>query len=139
MYILPAAVVWGMIAVILQPLSHYALVIALFTGCYALIWGIGEVFGFPLPIPGLTWQVPAAWLKGQSEGMQAFIWGCCLGPGLLTRNPYAGMGILPLLLMLSHNQFQAIGVGIAIGVAHGGGRVIGVFINRRKLKTSCTP
>ncbi len=122
----------------LQPLGAVSLAISLIAGIYALVFGMCEALGLPFRPFGLAWQVPAHWLKGRSARMQALIWGACLGPGLLTRNPYAGMWLLPLLLPLIHGRFAAMSVGIAIGVAHGGGRAFGVLRNRKHLNGSCT-
>ncbi len=48
------------------------------------------------------------------------------------------MWLLPLLITLHHDRFVAVSVGVAIGVAHGGARALGVLNNRKKLGTSCT-
>jgi len=65
--------------------------------------------------------------------LQAFTWGTTLGPGLVTRNPYAGMWLLPLLLALNHGLLTAVVVGMAVGTVHGGARVLGVLSNRKQL------
>lgn len=65
------------------------------------------------------------------------IWGTTLGPGLLTRNPYAGIWLLPLLVALNHNMLTAVTIGIAIGVAHGGARALGVLNNIKHMNTNC--
>ena len=65
---------------------------------------------------------------------RAFIWGVTLGPGLVTKNPYAGMWLLPLLvalLALSHSLFATVVVGMAVGSAHAMARAIGVLRNRK--------
>jgi len=65
--------------------------------------------------------------------VQALIWGTTLGPGLVTRNPYAGIWLLPLLIALNQSLLIAMVVGIAAGIAHGGARVLGVLSNRRSM------
>lgn len=88
---------------------------------------------------GFNWQVPASWIKGRTTGTQTIIWGFCLGPGLITKNPYAGTWILPLLLTLAPNTLWALCMGAAIGVAHGGGRALGILRNRKKVEGLCIP
>lgn len=64
---------------------------------------------------------------------QITTWGTLLGPGLVTRNPYAGMWLLPLLITLNHNLLAATATGMAVGAAHGGARAIGVLSNWRHI------
>lgn len=45
--------------------------------------------------------------------------------GLITRNPYAGMWLLPFLLALSHPLLTTIFLGAAIGTIHGAARAGG--------------
>lgn len=107
--------------------------------CYALSFGICETLRIPFRPIGLAWQVPNQWLRGRPAALQTLFWGICLGPGLITRNPYAGIWLLPFLLVLMPNLLIALSLGLAIGVAHGCGRAIGVLRNRRKLDILCTP
>ncbi len=64
---------------------------------------------------------------------QTVTWGALLGPGLLIRNPYAGMWLLPLLIALNHNLLTALVIGMIVGVAHGGARALGILSNRRQM------
>lgn len=130
-YVLPAAVVWGVLGIILRSLDGIPFLLPLPALVYALWFGILETLGVPFQPPGLAWQVPSHWIKGHPAMVQALIWGTALGPGLVTRNPYAGMWLLPLLVALNHSLLMAMAVGIAVGVAHGGARVLGVLRNRR--------
>ena len=101
---------------------------------YALWFGVRETLGLHHRLLGLIWQVPASWVKGRSAAAGAFIWGVTLGPGLVTKNPYAGMWLLPLLVALNalnHNFLLTVVLGIAVGAAHGGARAIGVLRNRK--------
>jgi len=100
---------------------------------YALVFGIAETFGLPLRAPSFAWQVPAQWIKERSPMAQTAMWGALLGPGLVTRNPYAGMWLLPLLTVLNHNLLTALVIGMIVGVAHGGARALGVLSNRRQM------
>jgi len=43
------------------------------------------------------------------------------------------MWLLPLLLALNFNLLSAFFVGIAVGIAHGGARVLGVLNNRKHM------
>ncbi len=45
--------------------------------------------------------------------------------------------MLPLLLSLAPNSTWALYIGIAIGVAHGCGRAVGVLWNRKKVEGLC--
>lgn len=132
-YVFPSALVWGMIGIVLRPLGSVPWLVALLAWAYALCFGILEALGLPLRVPGLAWQVPSGWVSGRPAMLQALIWGTTLGPGLLTKNPYAGMWLLPFLLALNHGWMIAMAVGTAVGVAHGGGRVLGVLSNRRHM------
>ncbi|HEX6683439.1 MAG TPA: hypothetical protein VF062_11615 [Candidatus Limnocylindrales bacterium] len=99
---------------------------------YALAHGIAETLGLPLRAPGLGWEVPAAWLKGRGRAKRILIWGATLGPGLVTRNPYAGMWFVPLLLATTTaDPFPAAAAGAFIGLAHGTARAAGIIANRR--------
>ena len=63
--------------------------------------------------------------------IQTLIWGTTLGPGFVTKNPYAGMWLLPLLVALNHDVLMTITVAMAVGAVHGGARAIGVLRNRK--------
>ena len=69
---------------------------------------------------------------------QTLMWGALLGPGLVTRNPYAGMWLVPLLIALNHNLLATLVMGLIVGVAHGGARALGVLSNRRHMETNCS-
>jgi hypothetical protein len=129
-YALPAAAAWGILSIALWLLNGFSLFISLLAWVYALGFGLFEVLGLPMRTPGFSWQVPAPWIKGRSAAVQTLIWGTLLGPGLVTRNPYAGIWLLPLLLALNQNALTAIGIGLAVGLAHGGARAFGIISNR---------
>lgn len=100
---------------------------------YALAFGVPEALALPFRPVSLSWQVPAHWLRGRSALMQTLIWGFTLGPGIVTRNPYAGMWLLPVFLTLNHSLVVDLGIGVAIGFAHGGARAFGVLSTRHNL------
>lgn len=97
---------------------------------YALSYGLAEVLGMPLPVPGSSWQVPVSWVKSQRSWVRSLIWGFWLGPGIFTRNPDAGIWFLPLLLSIVSRQVAGAGLlGALIGLAHGAARAIEVTRN----------
>jgi len=132
-YVFPAALVWGVISMVFHLLSSIPLLLSLLACAYALWFGALEALGLPSQAPSLAWQVPAGWITGRPATVQALIWGTALGPGLVTRNPYAAMWLLPLLLALNSNLLSAFLTGIAVGIAHGGARVLGVLNNRKHM------
>lgn len=130
---IPAAIVWGVVAIVLYPLTHVSTIILFIAWIYALILGLLEALAIPFRPISLAWQVPAQWLSNRSTRVQILIWGIALGPGLMTRNPYAGIWLLPLLLVLHQSILTNISIGILIGIAHGGARVFGILSTRRNL------
>lgn len=95
---------------------------------YTVVYGISETFGLRFKSPESTWQVPSGWVRGTTT-KKTLIWGSLLGPGLITRNPYAGIWLLPFLIALNHNILLA----VVIGIVHGMARAIGVLKNRKYL------
>jgi hypothetical protein len=132
----PAAVVWGVIGLALAAIRrpHDALLIA---GLYATIFGASEALSLRLRPPTSTWQVPRHWV-GRHRGLrrQAVGWGATLGPGLLTRNPYASIWLVVPLLAASNSPQAGLFTGIAVGVAHGAMRAGGIGHNALKLPGS---
>jgi hypothetical protein len=126
--------VWAALSLAMRPLSSVPGLVPVAAIAYALGYGIVETVGLPVWRPTLAWQVPAPWIAGRRAPVQALIWGATLGPGLVARNPYAGMWLLLLLVALYHNSLAALGVGVCIGVAHGLARALGVLNNRRHLE-----
>jgi len=134
-YALPAAAVWAVLGLALTvlPIGTAALLAAVLYGC---VYGAAEFFGLSRPrAPGRTWQVPQGFMIGASSRRRTLVWGSILGPGFLTRNPYAGFGILPLLvagagpLMGGGTSRLASGLIVAaiVGTAHGGGRALALL------------
>lgn len=100
---------------------------------YALWYGTREALALPRRVPGLAWQVPSGWINRRPAMIQTLTWGTALGPGLVTRNPYAGMWLLLLLLGLNRSLLVTVVVGIVIGAAHGGARALGILSNRKQM------
>ena len=126
-YVLPGAAAWtvvglalGVAAVAIPWLSTAAVVATVAYGC---LYGAAEVRGSSWPAaPGRRWQVPQDMLIGASPRRRVLVWGSILGPGFLTRNPYAGFAILPVLVAAAGGIQAAIVVGALIGAAHAAGR-----------------
>ena len=128
-YALPSAVVWSILGIVVQIFVALPIIIICTTLVYALIYGIAEVCSLPLRTVSLTWQVPSGWIKGAGPIRKTWVWGSLLGPGLITRNPYAGIWLLLFMLAFSHHLLVALFFGAGIGAAHGIGRAIGVIKN----------
>jgi hypothetical protein len=110
-----------------------ALLAAVLYGC---VYGAAESFGVSRPqAPGRSWQVPQDFMIGASSRRRALVWGSILGPGFLTRNPYAGFGILPLLVAgigpaagaAAGRLAVGLTAAVMIGIAHGAGRAVALL------------
>lgn len=130
-YAIPAAATWlllGLCAAEL-PLSRATLggaaltVVAGYGGYYGSTEAAGRAGMRP---PGRQWQVPQTMLIGVSPRRRVLVWGAILGPGFLTRNPYAGFGMLPLAVLAASSLGIPAGlaVGAGIGLAHGTARAL---------------
>lgn len=131
-YAVPAAIAWMGVGTILRPIASYPLLLAVPGILYALCHGRNETLGLPRRPPGSIWQVPASWIAGRSQPARALIWGALLGPGFVTRNPYAGMWLMPVLVGLS----QSLAIAGGVGGAHGLARALGILHNCR---LACDP
>lgn len=98
---------------------------------YALVFGVLETLTLPFRQLSSSWQVPAQWLIGRSARAQTLIWGAALGPGLVTRNPYAGIWLLPVVLTINHSFLFDVGFGLLIGAAHGTARAFSILRTSR--------
>jgi hypothetical protein len=130
-YALPAALVWLVIGWALASLGVPALGRALAVA-YAALFGVAEALWLPVHAPSSQWGVPARWVRRHGLGTRTVIWGALLGPGLVTKNPYAGMWLLPLILLSITGGASGAAVGAAVGIAHGSMRALGVRDNARR-------
>jgi hypothetical protein len=136
-YALPATVAWLLIGLALTALLTALLAALPLTGAtltgtalavvagYGGYYGITELTGLRgLVAPGRRWQVPQTMMIGASPRRRLLVWGAILGPGLLTRNPYAGFGLLVLVVAAMHagGAAAALAAAGAIGLAHGAAR-----------------
>lgn len=123
-YAVPAVAVWAVLGMVtnLAPLQDSALVAAI---AYCAYFGLAEATGSrSLPAPGRRWQVPQTFVRDAPRWRRLATWGVLLGPGLATRNPYAGFALLPLLLASLGRATTALEVGAAVGLAHGAARAV---------------
>lgn len=135
-YAAPAAAAWALLGLVLAalPIGLPALVVA---AVYGAAYGVIEVSGTPWPAPGRRWQVPQDYLIGASSRRRVVIWGSILGPGFLTRNPYAGFGMLLALVaavggltsgpLASGRLTAGIVLAAGVGIAHGCGRALALL------------
>jgi hypothetical protein len=126
-YVVPAAAAWALLGLLLHllPLRTTALMLI---AVYGISYGLLESTGRARPSPpGSGWQVPSAWVRGVSRRRRMWVWGALLGPGLATRNPYAGFGMLILATAAAAGLRDSVLVAVAIGVAHAAGRAAGLL------------
>jgi hypothetical protein len=138
-YALPAVLVWAALGACLGvlPLAPAALVAA---ALYAVGYGLSEAAGRPGPRPpGTRWQVPQAMVASASRRRRLLVWGSILGPGFLTRNPYAGFFLLPILVAAAGPVRSAVLVAAAIGLAHGTGRALALLRDARPGAAAADP
>jgi hypothetical protein len=120
-------VAWATVGLVLSilVLAVHGIATAAIVAAAAYAWGYGlaEICGSAWPpAPGSRWQVPQGLMIGASRRRRVLVWGSILGPGFLTRNPYAGFGILPVLVATSASIPAGILVGGLVGAAHAAGR-----------------
>lgn len=115
-----------LLGALLRPLGAYPWLLALPASLYALRHGLAETLNFPLQPPGSRWQVPTTGIGRWWPG-PTLTWGMLLGPGLVTRNPYGGIWLLPFLIGLHRSLLLA----ALVGGTHGAARALGVLHNRR--------
>jgi hypothetical protein len=128
---MPAVVVWAALGTGLGALG-LARPALLLTAAYAACYGLVEVTDrlggrLRLPAPGTRWQVPQAMVVGVPARRRILVWGSILGPGFLTRNPYAGFGLLPLAVATAGGARPAALLAAAIGLAHAAGRALSLL------------
>jgi hypothetical protein len=126
-YVVPGAVVWASLGLGVGALALAAPWLGIAATIAAALYGCGygaiEVCGLPWPAaPGRRWQVPQNLLIGVTSRRRVVVWGFMLGPGFLTRNPYAGFGVLPLLVAAAGRGWVVIISAGLVGMAHAAGR-----------------
>jgi hypothetical protein len=117
-YAVPAAAAWSLLGLLanLAPVRPAAL--ALTVG-YGMYYGLIETSGRTgLPPPGRAWQVPARWVDNVPPWRRILIWGSLLGPGFATRNPYAGFGLLLLIVCSTGSLRLGVALAVTLGLLH---------------------
>jgi hypothetical protein len=126
-YAVPAVAAWTLIglAVTALPVATVARAAVIGYGC---VYGTSESLGLSRPAaPGRRWQVPQELMITASPRRRVLVWGAILGPGFLTRNPYAGFAVLPLLVAGSDGVAAGVLLAALIGAGHGGGRALALL------------
>ena len=101
---------------------------------YGLFYGIAEIADVNgLWVPGTRWQVPPAFVMKKSSRRILAVWGGLLGPGLATRNPYAGFAALLIGLATFGSIKIGAALAIAVGVAHGTARALALLRDAREI------
>lgn len=131
-YALPAAATWAVAGLALSALRLAITALASAALIAAAVYGSGygaaEVRGAAWPpAPGRRWQVPQDLLIGASRKRRVLVWGVILGPGFLTRNPYASFGVLPVLVAATGSFPAGIWIAALIGAAHAAGRAVALL------------
>jgi hypothetical protein len=119
--------VWVALGILLNalPVRYAALVVMV---VYCAYYGVSEALGLPgLRPPGSRWQVPQSFVRGASRRRRILVWGAILGPGLTTRNPFAGFALLLLAVATTGNTPDGILLAAVIGIAHAGGRALALL------------
>jgi hypothetical protein len=134
-YAVPAVAAWTVLGIMLGalPLARPALVLtAGYAACYGVIEVTDRLGGrLRLPPPGTRWQVPQAMVTGVSRRRRILVWGSILGPGFMTRNPYAGFGLLPIAVATAGGVRAAALLGAVAGFAHAAGRALALLRDAR--------
>jgi hypothetical protein len=132
----PAVVIWAGLGLVLGALDLAAPAVATAALALAAVYGLGygviEVSGRARPrAPGSNWQVPQRMLLGAGPRRRVLVWGLYLGPGFLTRNPYAGFGMTVLLVGCAARPLAGLVVAAGAGAAHGSGRALALLRDAR--------
>ncbi|HEY2287910.1 MAG TPA: hypothetical protein VGH88_19385 [Streptosporangiaceae bacterium] len=142
-YAVPAVAVWTVLGLILGalPVARPAVLLtAGYAACYGLIEVTDRLGGrFRLPPPGTRWQVPQEMVRGVPRGRRLLVWGSILGPGFMTRNPYAGFGLLPIAVATAGSPRLAALLGAATGLAHGTSRALALLRDARPRRAALDP
>ena len=135
-YAVPAAITWAGLGLVLGALVLAAPAVAAAALAIAALYGFGygiiELSGRAVPrAPGSNRQVPQRMLIGAGARRRVLVWGLYLGPGFLTRNPYAGFGMTVVLVGCAGRPLAALLVAAGAGAAHGSGRALALLRDAR--------
>jgi hypothetical protein len=121
------------LALNLIPVANAALIVILLYGGYYGAIEATERIG--LSAPGSNWQIPQRFVIGVPRARRVLVWGSILGPGFATRNAFAGFALLPIAIATVGNVAAGVGLGAAIGFAHGAGRATALVRDARQAAT----
>ena len=135
-YSVPATVSWAGLGLVLGALVLAAPAVGAAALAVAVVYGFGygviELSGRAGPrAPGSNWQVPQRMLVGAGPRRRLLVWGLYLGPGFLTRNPYAGFGMTVVLVGCAARPLAGLLVAAGAGAAHGSGRALALLRDAR--------
>jgi hypothetical protein len=117
-YAMPAAAAWSLLGLLANVAPVRPAALALTVG-YGTYYGLIETSGRTgLPPPGRSWQVPARWVDNVPRWRRILIWGSLLGPGFATRNPYAGFGLLLLIVCSAGSLRLGVALAVTLGLLH---------------------
>ena len=117
-YAAPAAAAWALLGLLANVVPVRPAALALTVG-YGIYYGLIETSGRTgLPPPGRSWQVPARWVDNVPRWRRVIIWGSLLGPGFATRNPYAGFGLLLLIVCSAGSIRLGVALAVTFGLLH---------------------
>ena len=137
-YMAPGAAAWAALGLLLWQMHIPVLIWLLVGAVYAAVYGLGRLWPAGIAPPTIRWQVPAQWVIDR-RWASTLIWGFVLGPGVLTRNPLAGMWMLPVSLALQTDVQSAVGLGAALGALHGAARATAVMRLQPRLASQRRP
>jgi hypothetical protein len=130
-FLVPATAVWAALGAAASSIGAPRTFLWL-TFAYAVCYALAEGLSTRVRSPSSSWQVPFKWLKDRSQAKRIAIWGAMLGPGLLTRNPFAGMWVIPLLLGATGSALSGALAGATCGGLHGAARLAGIIRVQRE-------
>ena len=117
-YAAPAAAAWALLGLLANVVPVRPAALAMTVG-YGIYYGLIETSGRTgLPPPGRSWQVPARWVDNVPRWRRVIIWGSLLGPGFATRNPYAGFGLLLLIVCSVGSIWLGVALAVTLGLLH---------------------
>lgn len=96
---------------------------------YCVVYFVFYTLRVNLPHITSRWQVPSTWLHDYSLLRQITVWSATLGPGIMTRNPYSSMWVIPIAVCLYPNLI----FGCLVGFAHGLGRAVNIIMIAKRM------
>jgi hypothetical protein len=131
-YAAPAVAVWALIGLLANAVPIRLPALGLTVG-YGIYYGLIESAGRTgLPPPGRSWQVPSRWVDNAPRWRRIGVWGVLLGPGFATRNPYAGFGLLVLVVGTAGNLRLGVALAAAFGLLHSLARAVALLRDARR-------